>query len=328
MKVIKDNFTEIFETPSVIVLGSFDGIHSGHGILINSARKLSQEIKEEQQIKDLQVMVCTFKNHPLSIVNKEICPKLVMSNEEKSILFEKLQVDILNFMEFNKEFMSISPDEFIRNLKKHYNVKGIVVGFNYRFGYKNLGDVETLKKYSKSLGYKLFVVKPVTIDGEVVSSSAIRHNIQEGNIEKANKFLGRPFMLSGNIIKGKQIGRTMGFPTVNLNYDKKFIVPKGGVYGTIVEYKNNFYKAITNIGYNPTLEGNKLSIETNILDFDKSIYGEEIKLYFVEKIREEKKFSNIEELKNQLSKDKEFINSKNYSTYVEKIPKYTIFTNL
>lgn len=321
MKVIEDNFSKILETPSVIVLGSFDGIHSGHRTLINSARKLADKIKKNQHIKDIEVMVCTFKNHPLSVVNKEICPKLVMSNEEKSILFEKLKVDIVNFMEFNKEFMSISPDEFIKNLKKYYNVKGIVVGFNYRFGYKNLGDVEILKKYSEILDYQLFVVNPVTVDGEVVSSSAIRHNLQEGNIEKANKFLDRPFMLKGYIIKGKQIGRTIGFPTVNLNYDKSFVVPKGGVYGTIVEYKNNFYKGITNIGYNPTLEGNKLSIETNILNFDKNIYGEEIKLYFIEKIREEKKFVNLEELKNQLSKDKSYINHKDYSMHMDKIPK-------
>ena len=321
MKVIEDNFSKILETPSVIVLGSFDGIHSGHRTLINSARELADKIKKNQHIKDIEVMVCTFKNHPLSVVNKEICPKLVMSNEEKSILFDKLKVDIVNFMEFNKEFMSISPDEFIKNLKKYYNVKGIVVGFNYRFGYKNLGDVEILKKYSEILDYQLFVVNPVTVDGEVVSSSAIRHNLQEGNIEKANKFLDRPFMLKGYIIKGKQIGRTIGFPTVNLNYDKSFVVPKGGVYGTIVEYKNNFYKGITNIGYNPTLEGNKLSIETNILNFDKNIYGEEIKLYFIEKIREEKKFVNLEELKNQLYKDKSYINHKDYSMHMDKIPK-------
>ncbi|MEW8993479.1 bifunctional riboflavin kinase/FAD synthetase [Clostridium sp.] len=319
MKIIEDNFNEILKTPSIIVLGSFDGIHSGHRELINSAKKLAEKIKLTQNIKDVKVMVCTFKNHPLSVINKEICPKLIMSNEEKAILFEKLQVNILNFIEFNKEFMSISPEQFINNLKKHYNAKGIVVGFNYRFGYKNLGDVEIFKKYSEILDYELFVVEPITSDGEVVSSSAIRHNLQEGNIEKANKFLGRPFMLSGNIIKGKQIGRTMGFPTVNLNYDKKFIVPKGGVYGTIVEYKNSFYKAITNIGYNPTLEGNKLSIETNILEFGKNIYGEEIKLYFIEKIREEKKFGSIDELKNQLSKDKNYVNSKDYSLYIDKI---------
>lgn len=321
MKIIQDNFNEVIETPSIIVLGSFDGIHSGHRELINSAKELAEKIKLTEKIEDVEVMVCTFKNHPLSVVNKEICPKLIMSNEEKAILFEKLQVNILNFMEFNKEFMSISPEQFINSLKKHYNAKGIVVGFNYRFGYKNLGDVEILKKYSEILDYELFVVEPITSDGEVVSSSAIRHNLQEGNIERANKFLGRPFMLSGNIIKGKQIGRTMGFPTVNLNYDKKFVVPKGGVYGTIVEYKNCFYKAITNIGYNPTLEGSKLSIETNILNFDKNIYGEEIKLYFIEKIREEKRFGSIDELKNQLSKDKNYVNSKDYSIYIDKIPK-------
>ncbi|MEG1255179.1 bifunctional riboflavin kinase/FAD synthetase [Clostridium sp.] len=320
MKVIRDNFTKTIKTPTIIVLGSFDGIHSGHRALINNAKNLAEEIKLKYNIEEVKIMVCTFRNHPLSVINKDVCPKLIMSNKEKRSLFKKLNVNILNFMEFNKELMSISPDSFIENLKKHYNAKGIVVGFNYRFGYKNLGDVDLLKKYSEILDYELLVVKPVKVDGEVSSSSAIRHNIQEGNIEKANKFLNRPFMLSGRIIKGKQIGRTIDFPTVNLNYDKKFIVPKGGVYSTVVEYNGTFYRGITNVGYNPTLQGKKLSIETHILNFNRVIYGEEIKLYFIEKIREEKKFINIEELKNQLVRDKAYVGNKNYSQYEDEFP--------
>ncbi|MEG0306864.1 MAG: bifunctional riboflavin kinase/FAD synthetase [Clostridium sp.] len=319
MRVIRDNFTKIIKTPTVIVLGSFDGIHMGHRALIENAKKLVEQIKKNENVEDVKVMVCTFSNHPLSVINKGICPKLIMSNKEKRNLFKKLGVDILNFMGFNKDLMSISPDRFIESLKNCYNAKGIVVGFNYRFGYKNLGDVDFLKKSSETLEYELLVVDPVKVEDEVSSSSAIRHNIQEGNIEKANRFLTRPFMISGKIITGKQIGRTIEFPTVNLNYDKKYVIPKGGVYGTFVEYNGVLYKGITNVGYNPTIQGKKLSIETHILNFNKTIYGEEIKLYFIEKIREEKKFIDIENLKSQLILDKNYIYNQNYSDYEENI---------
>ncbi len=319
MKVIEDNFIRTLKTPTIVVLGSFDGVHRGHRILIQNAKNMAEEIKKKSKINDIKIMVCTFRNHPLSIINNELCPKLIMNNVEKRGLFNKLHVDIVNFMVFNKNLMTISPYEFIENLKMHYNVKGIVVGFNYRFGYKNLGDVDLLKKYSESLDYELSVVEPVKVDGEVVSSSGIRHNLLEGNIEKANKFLGRPFMMCGNVIEGKQIGRTIEFPTINLNYDKRFIVPSGGVYGSIVEIKNIFYKGITNVGYNPTVQGKKLSVETHILNFNSDIYGEEAKIYFIEKIRDEKNFGNVDELKKQLTKDKNYIASKNYSHYFSEI---------
>ena len=153
-------------------------------------------------------------------------------------------------------------------------------------------------------------VKLLVYNNEIVSSSTIRHLIAEGNITKANELLGRPHTIIGEVIKGKQLGRTIGFPTVNLNYNKEYILPKGGVYYTLAEYDNNIYKAITNIGYNPTVEGGKLSVETYILNFDKQIYGEVVKIYFINRIRDEVKFNTIEELKQQLLKDKEYAFSK------------------
>lgn len=312
MKVIRDNFKRKRKSPTFIVLGSFDGIHRGHRELIKSAIDAAKEYNEDifdEAIK-AKVMVCTFKNHPLSTINKELVPKLIMSNKEKIKILEELGVDIVNLMDFNKEFMKISPKDFIFNLKRYYNAQGIIVGFNYRFGYKNLGDVELLSKLSELLNFKLIIVDPIVVDEEIVSSSVIRYHLQEGKIEKANKYLNRYFMLSGKVIKGKQLGRTIGFPTINLDYNKKFIIPKGGVYYTQVEYNNQRYKGITNIGYNPTVEGKKLSIETHILDFDKTIYDEDVKIYFISKIRDEKKFDTIEGLKFQLENDKEFAKSK------------------
>ncbi len=310
MKIIKDNFNEKIQDSTIIILGSFDGIHKGHRALIDGAKKVAKNLEKKYKNHKIKIMVCTFENHPLSVVNKDICPKLIMSNDRKSELFEKLGVDIVNFMNFNKELMEISPEDFIMNLKKYYNAVGIVVGFNNRFGYKNLGDTELLNKFSDILGYNLLVIKPVKVDGEVISSSVIRHHIQEGNIERANKLLATSFMIHGRIVKGKQFGRTMGFPTINIDYDKKYIIPKGGVYSTIVSYNNRLFKGITNIGYNPTVNGDKLSIETHIIDFNQDIYGEEVNIYFIEKIREERKFANIDELRHQLKLDKCFVRSR------------------
>lgn len=319
MKIIRDNFSKIMNVPTVIILGSFDGIHVGHRALIEGAKEVAEKIKKNLKIDDVKIMVCTFRNHPLSVINKDICPKLIMSNKEKAELFEELGVDILNFMEFNREFMEIPPSDFIKNLSEYYNARGIVVGFNYRFGYKNLGDVELLHKNSSEFEYELKVVEPVTLDGEVASSSVIRHNLQEGNVERANVLLKRPYMLKGRVIEGRHLGRTINFPTVNLNYNKKYLVPKGGVYGTIVEYKKSFYKGITNIGFNPTVDGKKLSIETHILNFNENIYKKDIKIYFLEKIRDEKKFLTFNDLKKQLIKDKAYVEGKSYDFMSEKI---------
>lgn len=299
MLVIKDNFKTKLKYPTYIALGSFDGIHLGHMSLVNRTVVLAKE-------NNAKSMICTFKNHPLSVINKEICPKLIMDNDTKIDLLKNTGMDIVNLVNFNKDFMKITPEEFIKNMVKFYNAKGIVVGFNYRFGYKNLGDVEMLKTYSTILGYKLYVCEAVSINHEIVSSSKIRHLIAEGNITKANELLGRPHIIIGKVIKGKQFGRTIGFPTVNLNYNKEYILPKGGVYYTLAEYDNNFYRAITNIGYNPTVEGGKLSVETHILNFDKKIYNEIVKIHFINRIRDEVKFNAIDELKEQLLKDKEY----------------------
>lgn len=299
MLIYEDNFNTKLIDKTYIALGSFDGLHLGHMSLINKTLELAK-------LNSAKSMVFTFKNHPLTVINEEMAPRLIISNDVKSRLLQNIGIDILNFAEFNIKFMKISAEDFIYNIIKYYNAKGIVVGFNYRFGYKNLGDVELLYNLSKKLNFEVHVVKPVKINEEIISSSKIRHLISEGDITKANYFLDRPFMLEGKVIKGKQLGRTIQFPTVNLDYDKMFVLPRGGVYYTIVEYNNKQYKGITNIGYNPTVNDKKLSIETHILNFEKEIYGESVKVYFHKRIRDEKKFDSIEYLTEQLKKDKSY----------------------
>lgn len=303
MRVIEDNFTKKLNHPTYIALGSFDGLHLGHLSLIKKTIDLSK-------VNNAKSMIFTFKNHPLSVINEDLMPKLIMSVDTKIESLEKLGIDILNLAQFNDEFMKISPEEFIRKLVYYYNVRGIIVGFNYRFGFKNLGDVDLLNELSLELGYELYIMDAVKYHEDVVSSSRIRNLILEGNMRKANILLGHSFKLSGKVIKGRQIGRTIGFPTINLDYDKKFIIPRGGVYFSVVEYNKKLYKGITNIGYNPTVKGGKLSVETYIVDFNSDIYDKEVHIYFREKIRDEKKFNSLEELTKQLLKDKAYIENK------------------
>jgi riboflavin kinase/FMN adenylyltransferase len=301
MITLEDNFNEKIKDKTYIALGSFDGLHLGHMGLIKKTLELSKK-------NNIKSMVYTFKNHPLSVINKDKMPKLLMYNQTKLDVLDNLGIDIVNLVQFDTEFMKISPEDFIINMINYYNSVGIIVGFNYRFGYRNSGDVDLLKTYSSKLGFELHVIESVTYNNEVVSSSRIRSLIAEGNITEANNMLILPYMLRGKIIEGRQIGRKIGFPTANLRYESNFIIPAKGVYYTIVEYSNKLYKGITSVGYNPTVHpaGDKLTIETYLLDFDKDIYGESIKLYFINRMRDEIKFNSLDELVSQLKEDRNY----------------------
>lgn len=291
---------------SYVALGSFDGIHMGHMSLINKTVELAQK-------NNAKSIVYTFKNHPREVINKDASIELLMDNEEKYNVLKENNIDIIKFQEFNKDFMQKSSEEFVRDLVEEFNVKGIVVGFNYRFGYKNSGDVNLLEKLSTTYNYELYVMPAFTYNNLVVSSTEIRNVIKEGSIEKANIMLGRAYTLHGTVERGKQIGRTIGFPTANLKYNLKKILPKEGVYYTEVLVNNILYKAITNIGNNPTVNGSKITVESYLLDFDEDIYDKEIKVYFLKYIRGVRKFNSLDELREQLQKDKIFAyNQKKY----------------
>lgn len=316
MDIIEEEIREKLHYNTYVALGSFDGLHLGHMKLIDKAIELAKKNNGKS-------MVFTFNNHPLSIINKEIMPKLLMDKETKLKVLKHKGLDVLRLVDFNKKFMNLSPEEFILNIIENYNSKGIVVGFNYRFGYKNLGDVELLKELSKKYGFELFVIKPVKYKKEVVSSSHIRHVIADaGDMDKANAMLSRPFTIFGAVIRGRQIGRVMGFPTINLDYNREFIIPRGGVYFTIVQYNGEYFKGVTNVGYNPTVENEKLSIETHILNFNKDIYDEKIRLYFINRIRDEKKFNSIVELSQRIKKDKDYVDKQNLELIIKRDLQY------
>lgn len=286
-------------TYSYVALGSFDGLHSGHLSLVNKIIELANENKGRS-------IVYTFKNHPRTLIKGATPPKLLMDNESKEEILEALGVDLIYFEEFNEEYMKLTPEGFIKYLCEKFKVKGIVVGFNYRFGYKNIGNIKMLKELSTKYGYELYVMEPCNYENEVISSTRIRNELLNGNVDKAMKMLNRHYIIKGKVVHGKKLGRTIGFPTANLDYSKEALIPRKGVYYTNVQWQDKIYKGITSVGNNPTVNGDKLTIETYILDFNNDLYGHNIKVYFIKKIRDEKKFNSIDDLVIQLKKDKDY----------------------
>ncbi len=279
---------------TVIALGTFDGVHIGHRMLINNVLDLAQK-------NSAIPMVYTFKNHPLSIIGK--APELILTADERNEEIEKCGIDNIYCVEFNKEYASILPYDFIKMIVESFKPIAIVVGFNYTFGKNGKGNVDTLKKYEDELGYKLYVVDEVRLGNVTVSSSAIRRLLKAGDIKNVNKMLGRNYTLSGCVVKNKQIGRTIGFPTANIETDKQKVLPSYGVYETRTIYNGKTYNSITNIGNNPTVNGEKTTIETHIIDFSGDIYGKTIAVDFIDRIRGEIKFNSIEDVKEQIKKD-------------------------
>lgn len=282
-----------------IALGSFDGLHKGHLSLINKVRELANENRGKS-------IVFTFKNHPRKFINKESKLNLLMINNEKIEILQNAGIDILAFKTFDKEVMTMNPEIFIEKICSDYNIKGIVVGFNFKFGYKNSGDIELLQRLKEKYNFQLYVMEPYIYEEEVVSSTRIRECILNGEVDKAFNMLSRPYSLEGEVIHGRKIGRTIGFPTANLKIEKEKVLPKIGVYYTNVKVNNKIYKGITSVGNNPTVNGKELTIETYIIDFNENIYEQSIRVYFIEKIRDEIKFNGLEQLVTQLNKDKSY----------------------
>ena len=303
MIVIDDIIMDNKESDNYVALGSFDGLHYGHLSLVRK----TVEVAKKNNGKS---MVFTYKNHPKTIVKPDSVPKLIMDLDTKLEYLEEENIDIVVLRNFTKEFMSMEAEDFIRLLCEDYNVKGIVVGFNFRFGHKNLGNVELLKSLQNKYGYELYIMEPYTYRGDTISSTKIRKHILEGEVKEATNMLSKPYLIKGKVIHGKHLGRTIGVPTANLDFNDKMVIPGKGVYYTNVKYKDKVFKGLTSVGNNPTVNGKELTIETFILNFDEMIYGEELKVYFVEKIRGEIKFDSLDELVAEIKRDEEFVKNK------------------
>ncbi len=300
MEIIQgiENLKRPFRNP-VVTLGNFDGIHLGHQRIFKKVADTAQKIGGE-------AVVITFEPHPLKILNPDQCPPLLTPFRKKMMLMEKTGIEKVLCIQFTKTFSEIAPPDFIKRiLLETVGTKKIIVGYNYRFGRDKSGDVESLKENCGLLEIEVEVVEPLIVNGTVVSSSRIRELIRDGEVEQASKLLGRNYPVMGRVKEGTFRGRDLGFPTANLEMTEE-LYPKTGVYAVNVEWLHQRWNGLANIGLNPTFDGKELSLEVHILNFDHEIYGEEIQVDFIRRIRDEIRFSSLTDLIAQIRKDIEW----------------------
>lgn len=299
MKIYK-NLSDFIKTDNLCAtIGTFDGVHCGHKKIISKMLEITRKTKGES-------LIITFEPHPRIVLGKD--PEslsFINTTQEKIKLFEQLDINHVLIIEFTKEFSKLSMEDFIKiYLKQKLDVKNLIVGYDHMFGNKNKSSDINLKTALSNYNIKYQMVEAEKYSNVAVSSTKIRKALFRGDIIKANKFLGYNYSFSANVVSGRKIGRTIGFPTANLDMiAKNKIIPKDGVYHVEVEYENHVYQAVMNIGLNPTVKNKYRTIEVHILDFDKNIYNKNIVISIIKRIRGEMKFNSIEELRRQIQND-------------------------
>jgi len=280
-----------------LAFGFFDGVHLGHKAVIKSAVDFARE-------NWTKAAIITFLDHPCCYFYK-VQPQYIITKHDKIRFFEDLGVDYLYFLKFDEYLAMMDASEYLRDvIIKNFAPTAISTGFNHSFGAKKSGNVHMLEKMQNEYNYKYFEVPPVLFDKEIVSSTRIREDLALGNIDMVNSMLGYNYFLEETVVEGKKLGRQLGFKTANLIYPDDLVNIGRGVYKVKVEHNGYAYDGIANYGLRPTVEtAEKSALEVHILDFDQDIYGEKIKVTFLKKIREEKKFNSLEELKLQINKD-------------------------
>ncbi len=284
---------------SVVTIGNFDGVHWGH-------RQLLQALKQEAQALGSPAIVYTFHPHPLKVLHPERQTQRLFDLQDQQEQFFQAGVDHVIIEDFTKEFAQVSAQAFLQDyIVAMLRPKTIVVGHDFSFGANREGDLHFLEKFCATHGIRLLIIPPFQLDGRVVSSSKIRDELKLGDVEKAQTLLGRKYYLRGHVEKGFQRGRTIGVPTANIHPDVEF-VPRKGVYVTLTGVDERIYPSITNIGLNPTFNEDRkgpVKIETHLFDFHELLYGFEVRVYLLHFLRDEQKFSGLDELKQQIQKD-------------------------
>ena len=285
---------------SVITIGTFDGVHVGHQQIIH-------RLVDTARKNDLQALVLTFFPHPRMVIQNDANIKLINTIDEKAKQLEQLGVDHLVVKEFTKSFSRLTALEYVRDiLVNKLKVKHIIVGYDHHFGRNRTANINELKEFGAFYDFEVTEIEPQEVDDVAVSSTKIRSAILKGNIPTANKFLGYNFMLTGTVIKGKGLGKTLDFPTANIQIEAAYkLIPKHGVYVVKSQIEGVEVFGMMNIGKNPTVsEGNQTKIEVHFFDFSANLYGAVLKIEVLDHLRSEIKFPNIEALKLQLEKDK------------------------
>ena len=286
---------------SILTIGTFDGVHIGHNKIL---KRLIQDSKKN----NLSSLVMTFFPHPRMILNKSHEIKMIDTIDEKINLLEKTGLDNLIIHPFDNNFSKIRAKEFVEEiLVKKLKIKEIIIGYDHKFGKDREASVEDLKKFGKDYMFTVKEIPAQEIDSIAISSTKIRNAILNGEIEKCNKFLGRNFILTGKVVYGEGLGKKIDFPTANIEIKETYkIIPKNGVYLVKTKINSNTYFGMMNIGIRPTVGGTNKSLEIHFFNFKDNIYGKNVSIEIIKKIRDEEKFSSIDQLKIQLKKDEQF----------------------
>jgi riboflavin kinase / FMN adenylyltransferase len=297
MEVFRD--IEDFRRPelkTVVTMGNFDGIHLGHQALVGNA------VAEAKQSRTKSV-VFTFEPHPLKLLAPERAPRMIVNHQDKMDMLQALGVDAVIVQTFDHRFASIQAEDFVRRyLLERLNLSKIWLGRDLRFGRARQGDAEDLIRWGTELGFGVGIVEPILVQGKRISSSRIRQLIEQGRVDEVQPMLGRYHFISGRVVSGHRRGRNMGFPTANLASATE-LLPGDGIYATILELQNRCGLSVSSVGRNPTFGEGSRTVEAFILDFAGDIYGEAVKLSFVQRIREERMFAQIEDLVTQMRED-------------------------
>jgi len=294
MKIIVDPKQPLdFHTSAGI--GNFDGIHLGHKKIIDAAKRYSEK-------NSTRSCVITFSPHPQKVLGrKEV--SLIFPLERRFKMLESTGIDAVICLDFTRELSKVSAENFVKDiLLDRLKIKDIVVGPGFSFGHKRKGNVDLLRSMGETHGFNTVVAEAARVGDRVVSSSAIRDLVREGEIYESNRFFGYDYYIEGVVVEGEKRGRKLGFPTVNLDTEWE-VLPKPGVYATYVRLSDGFHGSITNIGVRPTFEESKLTVETHIFDFNDNLYGEEVRVNFVERLRDEKRFESVDKLVEQINHD-------------------------
>lgn len=296
--------------PTVVTIGTFDGIHLGH-------RKIIQRLVDTAKKENLQTALLTFYPHPRMVLQQSTDLKLINTIDERKLILKETGLEHLIVHPFTLEFSRLTAREYVEDiLVKGLNAKKIVIGYDHHFGRNRTADIEDLKAFGKEFGFEVDEISKQDIEDVAVSSTKIRRSLEEGDLEKANEYLTQPFFLSGEVIRGKGLGRNMGYPTANLKVPESYkLIPKEGVYvvASLIDGDKRF--GMMNIGTNPTVGGQKQSIETYFFDLDKDLYGKHLHIQLLKRIRSEVKFEGLEALIKAMKADEIF--AKNYIKIID-----------
>jgi riboflavin kinase/FMN adenylyltransferase len=283
---------------TLLTIGVFDGIHLGH-------QRLLTHLRDEARKKNWLSGVVTFKSHPKAVLSPENKLLWLSDAETKISLLRGLGIDVIVVLPFTSELARLTAQRFVQLLKEHLKMRGLIVGPDFALGRDREGNAEKLRLLGQEMGFSVGVIPPVVLDGQVVSSSAIRQALAQGDMKKTEKLFGRLFSLNGQVVSGDRRGRGLGFPTANLELKPEQALPSDGVYVTIAHVGHELMPSVTSIGVRPTFGGDKRLVETYIIDYKGELLGQRLTIDLVDRLRDEKRFDTVEELKSQMGRDVE-----------------------